>query len=585
MGKAVGRLDENLILVLVNTYSLNYIWLSSQLFTYNITNPNTFAVTSIFPNVQQTLSSSFGPIFLSFSITHNGTVVLLDSQGNYYIILPSSAGSLSDTSTNTISSSTLCIGGTYSTKLDVFSCLLCPPGTSTNGLTGQSSCLPCKNNSFCPLGSSFGNIDSSSVLLSTINQGTPYPISPFSIRFDNILIQNMFTIRKSMSKHCLSVSPLFWTIIVIVLGLIIWFVLFALSRCAKDSMGHKAHQQMKRFLKRTDLIGEGEMVIGGLFSFSIIVLVSFAYSFSNAYFHRYPIEDLKNEATFACDPTLKNSQFSSSLMALVVPPNDDEIPLFSLLDSQPFTLHIDFVNTLFKCTDITALQLKDTTLPMLISSCHDEGGSVSISLALPTHLIKMQILLEGTNTIGALRIGLEAHGVEEENETFEVDYKVFDLMFAQALFVSGRVLTQQPSCVLTLTKVINRTYPLMEEEETKLSGMWLPTLSGDVNQMFVDDIEYKYSTSSSTILSITIDETPFYTLNVQKPITDEEELIFSNLLFTIVCLEIFGLGFLIAKLIIIPLIKHLYFCFKKKNSMSRIDENNPNTWTPSSVRM
>ncbi|CAF1689405.1 unnamed protein product, partial [Adineta ricciae] len=158
----------------------------------------------------------------------------------------------------------------------------------------------------------------------------------------------MFIIRKSMSKHCLSVSPLFWTIIVIVLGLIIWLVLFALSRCAKDSMGHKAHQQMKRFLKRTDLIGEGEMVIGGLFSFSIIVLVSFAYSFSNAYFHRYPIEDLKNEATFACDPTLKNSQFSSGLMALVIPPNDDEIPLFSLLDSQPFTLHIDFVNALFK---------------------------------------------------------------------------------------------------------------------------------------------------------------------------------------------------------------------------------------------
>jgi hypothetical protein len=47
-------------------------------------------------------------------------------------------------------------------------------------------------------------------------------------------------------------------------------------------------------------------------------------------------------------------------------------------------------------------------------------------------------------------------------------------------------------------------------------------------------------------------------LNTERPITGEDELIFANLLFTIVCLEIFGLGFLIFKLIIIPGIKEIF---------------------------
>jgi len=422
-------------------------------------------------------------------------------------------------------------------------------------------------------------------LLTNVYQGRAYPVSPQSVRFDNILMQNMFKIHSSMSHHCLIVSPLFWTLIVTSFGLVVWLVVFILGHCVTNPIGKKAHQQMKDFFKKTDLIGEGEMVIGGLFSFSFVVLVVFAYSFSNSYFVRYPIEEVNGDANFACDPTLTNAQFSSGLMATAIPPNDDEAPIFSLLDAQPFTLNIDFINTLFKCTDVTALQIKDIDLPMPISSCNDIDSIVSISLLLPSHTINLEVLLAGSHTVGGLRIGLEGPGTDLENETLNAAYTLVDLMFAQALFVSGRLLTQQPSCTLQLTKVINRTYPLSEEEETQLNGLWLPSFSGSLDQMFVDEDEYKYATSSTNVLSIAISETPYYILNTQKPITDEDELIFTNLLFTIVCLEIFGLGFLISKLMIIPLFKKIYTCCKQRAWRGRSDNDNQHLLPALTTRM
>ncbi len=574
MGKSVGWLDTNLILVLVNTYSLNYVWSSSQIFTYNITIPNSFVVTSIFPNIQQTLSSTFGPIFVSTVVTINDTVVILDSQGNYYILLPSPAGAYSDSSSGTSSSSSLCVSGTYSLEANFLPCSLCPPGTTTNGLIGQYSCVPCLNDAFCPLGAAFGNINSSSYLLMNVNQLRAYPVSPQSIRFDNILIENMFTIHSSLPSRCLVVSPLFWAIIVISFGLVIWFIMFIFKRYVTNPIGKKTEEQMKRFLKKTDLIGEGEMVIGGLFSFSVIVLVIFAYSFSNSYLYRYPIDSVSGDAHLACDTTLANAQFSTGLMAIGIPPSDDNAPIFTLLDTQPFTLYIDFINAVFNCTDITATQIKDINLPMNILSCNDTDSTASLSLLLPSHDINLQIQLAGINTIGGVRISLQGPGEEMENDTLDAIYTLIDLTFAQSLSMSGRILTQQPSCTIQLTKVINHTYPLGEDGEDQFSALWLPTFSGSLDQMFVDSNEYLYATSSSTILSIGISETAYYVLNIQRPITDQDELIFTDLLFTIVCLEIFGLGFLISKLIILPLIKRIFHLFHRSTKKKKLSINN-----------
>ena len=129
------------------------------------------------------------------------------------------------------------------------------------------------------------------------------------------------------------------------------------------------------------------------------------------------------------------------------------------------------------------------------------------------------------------------------------------MAFAETLYINGRLLTQQPSCTIQITKVINRTYSLEEDGQTKFSAIWLPVVTGSLDQMFVDENEYRYGTSSSIVLSIVISETSYYTLNAQWPISGHNEVIFTNLLFTIVCLEIFGLGFLICELIIFPLVK------------------------------
>ncbi|CAF1304108.1 unnamed protein product [Adineta steineri] len=558
MGKSVAWLDLNRIIVLVNTYSLNYIWLSSQIFTYNITIYNNFSVLSIFPNIQQTLTSTFSPNLLSFVLTENGKEILLDSSGNYYILLPSSAGSYSDSSSGTYSSSSLCIAGTFTSKEDIFPCQLCPSGSTTNGLAGQSSCIECSNDSFCSLGSAFGDINLSSSILKSFNEIIAYPVSPQSVRFDNILMQNMFVIHDASSSRCLLLSPLFWAIIVIAFGLLIWIIRFILKSYINNPFGKKTQEQMKRFLKKTDLIGEGELVIGGIFSFAILVLVIFAYTFSNSYFHRYPIEEINENADFACDQTLTNAQFSSGLMSIGIPPDPTEEPIFNLLNSQIFTLNIDFINTVFNCTDILVTQIKDKSLPMNINSCNDTLSTTSLSLILPSHDINIQIQLSGIHTIGALRISLQGSSQDMTNETLNAIYTLSQLLFAQTLSMNDQMLTQQVSCSLQITKVINRTYPLEEEGETEFNAIWLPIISGSTYEMFIDENQYIYSTSTSTIISIIISETSYYTLNIQKPITDFSELIFTNLLFTIVCLEIFGLGFLIFKLIIIPFIKWIY---------------------------
>jgi hypothetical protein len=410
-------------------------------------------------------------------------------------------------------------------------CTLCPPGTTTNGLIGQYSCVPCTSDAFCPLGSSFGNINTSSYLLQSVNQLLAYPVSPQSIRFDNILIENMFTIHSSLTSRCLVVSPLFWAIIVISFGLLVWMIMFIFKRYVTNPLGRKTEQQLKRFLKKTDLIGEGEMVIGGLFSFSVIVLVFFAYSFSNSYLYRYAIDSVSGDAHLTCDTTLTNAQFSTGLMASGIPPSDDMAPIFTMLDDQPFTLYIDFINAVFNCTDISATQIKDINLPMNILSCNDTSSTASIALVLPSHDINLQIQLAGINTIGGVRISLQGMNGEMENDTLNGIYKLLDLEYSQSLSISSRILTQRPSCTIQITRVINRTYPLESEGETEFSARWLPTFTGSLDQMFVDENEYQYATSTNTILSITISETPYYVLNIQRPITDQDELIFTAIFF------------------------------------------------------
>ena len=178
----------------------------------------------------------------------------------------------------------LAIPGTFTAAVDILPCSLCPKGTTTNGLSGQLTCLPCETGAFCPLGAALGNVSLTSPLLKSINQARAYPLSPQSIRFDNILMQNMFVIHTGASPHCLVVSPLFWALIVTAVGVCIWIVMLVVKHHVRNARGQKIRNDIKHLIKKTDLVGEGELVAGGLASFAIIVLVAFAFTFSDAYF-------------------------------------------------------------------------------------------------------------------------------------------------------------------------------------------------------------------------------------------------------------------------------------------------------------
>lgn len=123
--------------------------------------------------------------------------------------------------------------------------------------------------------------------------------------------------------------------------------------------------------------------------------------------------------------------------------------------------------------------------------------------------------------------------------------------------------------------------------ESEFEGIWYPTFTSDKNQMFLTQEKYMTTTGlSKTTIVIVISETPFYIKNHQAPIAKQPEIIFHNLLFTTVCLEIFGLVFLIFKLILIPLfefVKDRQICHRNrsiepKNSRSNDHEMKEERW-------
>ncbi|CAF0880444.1 unnamed protein product [Adineta ricciae] len=563
-GKSVAWLDNGFAAILVNTYSLNYQWASSEIYVYDIQtygyNSNSTPL-SIFPNQHQLLPLSFSSIFLQI-ISSPSSLALLDDQGNVLIMNPTPSGyfpAVRDSGSMPVfTSAQLCFPGTYKNRSGIHDCSICPSGTK-NGGNSSTQCVACATNSFCPLGS-VSDIPLSA--LTTTKQVIAYPKSPESIIFDEILLQNMFHIG---SGHCLVVSPIFWSLIVAAFAVLIVILMSILKHRVDHPQSRKIRQRLKCIFKHTDLIGEGELWVGGLVSFAVVVLVSFAYSFSRQYLYQYPIESA-SDSHFACDPSLRNAKFQTNLQSISIPPTDAEQKMFYLLNNQTFTLHLDFVNTAANC-DIISLQVLYGTRWSTIRwlSCSNVNSILSLTVVLPYQHASIQIYISGTQIIGALRVGLSSAGQEDEH------YNLKELNFYQAFYKYGEVLTQNLSINLDMTKVINET-AAMVGEESDYSGIYIPTFTTDIDSLFLTEDQYVYSTSSSALLTLVISETPYYVKNLQEPIAKLSEIIFHNILFTVVCLEIFGLIFLLYKLVSTPL-RHVYrscYAAKHKKNNERI---------------
>jgi hypothetical protein len=163
------------------------------------------------------------------------------------------------------------------------------------------------------------------------------------------------------------------------------------------------------------------MWIGGLISAAIIVLVVSAYYFSNAYLHQYPIEHVTGNSSFACDVTLRNAKFSTTTQKRWDPGRSTKQSqsMFDLLNSQPFTLNIDLVQTAFTCKDSFYVQRlignRVTLVPINKCKASYNETILSLNIVLPVQEISVQLILPGLKTIGAIRIGLSGPSAKSED--------------------------------------------------------------------------------------------------------------------------------------------------------------------------
>ncbi|CAF1620501.1 unnamed protein product, partial [Adineta ricciae] len=98
------------------------------------------------------------------------------------------------------------------------------------------------------------------------------------------------------------------------------------------------------------------------------------------------------------------------------------------------------------------------------------------------------------------------------------------------------------------------TEPIDDAHESEYSGLFIPTFLVNLDQMLISITDYAVQTISETSVSLVLSETPYYVVNRQSPIAKLNEIIFHNIVFLIVCLEMFGLLFLVMKLFILPII-------------------------------
>ena len=528
-GKSVAWLSDTLnsVAILANVYSSNYVWSSSKIYLYDSPWTNTSTPISIFPNIQQQLYSYMSSIFLNI-ITTSTHLVLLDDQGGLFVILSAPSGYYASTAGPTqqivpaFSSQLPCIAGTYKQVTGIRRCLPCPAGTKNDGTnTSILTCINCASDTFCPFASSSGFI--SNDLLSNVTQAVAYPVSPEITSIDDILIFTLFSI--GSTGRCVVLSPLFWTLIIASIVSVIAIVMLVLKHCVKNPKAKGPYKMLEKTFKQTDLIGEGELWIGGLATFCVLALSIASCVFSAQFYNSYPIE-VVGPSTYTCDTTLRNALFASSIQSSAVPISMDMQDIVDLLNDQPFYLNVAFLNTVYTCTSdaITVSYFLGTSwLPISTDlTCNSANNVLSYSALLPFKSISVRFYLPNIYTIGGLRIGLSGAGQAKSSAT-----TLKDLGFSQIFSQNRRMVGQDANIALELTKVINATSPLVNGDDNIFSGIWIGSFAVNYYESFYTDSDYlTASPEPSTNITLVISETSYYILNQQDPIARLPEIIF-----------------------------------------------------------
>ena len=190
------------------------------------------------------------------------------------------------------------------------------------------------------------------------------------------------------------------------------------------------------------------MWLGGIASLAVILITGMAYNFAVSYLKQYPAEKV-GPSSFACDDTIRNAKFESTLKALAVPVSEVEEPIFEALTKQKFTLKLELINTAVPCTKISIVEVAEAfTYALSDVKCSEAKGTASMSVGLPQHIINLRVVINDIQLVGGLRVGLSGPGEEKELHTLQ------ELNFNQAFFSdTAETLAQQAAIQLTVTKV------------------------------------------------------------------------------------------------------------------------------------
>ncbi|CAF3826863.1 unnamed protein product [Adineta steineri] len=522
----------------------------------------------IFPNNQQQLDSwnYKNPVFILISAWSqwNSLIILMNTQ-KILIILSAESGSYADPLSyswfdnpwiwiglknrrHKEQSSTPCWPGMYKDEESILPCQICP--TQTKSEINSTKCSSCDHSLFCPLASvEDTNINS----MIDIHEPTTYPRSSDSTQFEDILLANMFLIGNS--TRCILISPLFWTLIVLI---IVIFILLIIGVLKFFPQSHKHRIMIKQIFRQTDFIGQGEFWIGGLMSFSLLVLLVFAFLFSNEYVNLYPIEEPTN-SKMICDEKLRNSHFETNLKLLTATRSDQDQIIFDMLNNQPFTLVVNFINTNFDCEQLEILEGTGHNLhePVSEMTCMKLNSSQIIHTSIPSyHEVTFQYTIKHFAPIGGLYICLMGPG----NISDDGMNTLRETKFCKWIAQENQTIGYTPEVNLLNTKIINRTANLIQGKPTKSSGVWQTTFIGSElsDQLLYNRRgEYHRYLSVETVFTISLNENHFYVENNQEPIARKAEANFHTVLFMSLALEMFCLTFLMFKLIFVPLFRYI----------------------------
>ena len=207
------------------------------------------------------------------------------------------------------------------------------------------------------------------------------------------------------------------------------------------------------------------MWLGGIASLAVILITAMAYHFAVSFLNQYPVEKT-GPSSFACDETIRNAKFESSLKALSVPLAEVEQPIFDALANQTFTLHVDFINTAATCQQFSLFEVIDSsTYPLADVLCTDDNGIMSASVVLPQHAITVRASVIDIQPIGGVRVGISGSGVDKELYTLQ------KLNFSRTFFSeNAETLAQHATIYLRMTKVSRASFATLKSSVFLLPG-------------------------------------------------------------------------------------------------------------------